>query len=715
MTAAHSGSRHSLWPASLLVRPAVLLWLMWLPHVGLAQSATDRNENGENAPSAATMAAADHRTSVVGFAAELPKVLLSDVPIGTLTLRAVDADGETVTTFAGTVPVEGLRQTDRSGKSQPLREIEFHNGTAVVRSDLSRGERIYLTASRLTVGEGTSEQTVIPVTVIWRWLALAPPLVAILLAIVLREVVTSLVIALFSGALILSGWDPVQGLLLMLEQDVVGQVVEQDGGDPFHMTVIAFTLCMGAMVGIMQSSGGTAALVTRMGRFTGTRRRTQLATWIAGLVVFFDDYANTLLVGSMMRSITDRARVSREKLAFLVDATAAPVAGLAIISTWVGVELGYIREVYEQLGLSGDAYSIFLQTLPWRVYPLLLLGFVLMVCLSGRDFGPMRTAEQQALAAPASPADALTADSQAAATQAAETRTAEASQPTGSLLTGLLPIAVLLAVVSFGLWYTGTNGLAAANAERAAAGEPLQALSLWTLLDAANPNRVLLVSSFLAAAVAMACAACQRTHPLHDLAQGGLDGAGQMLPAVVVLVLAWGISSQCSPARLNTAGVLIELTHGLLPAAGMPALTFLMAAGISLATGSSWSTMGLLMPLSVGVTFHLLVADGGTVPGDHPLLLGTVGAVLAGSIFGDHCSPISDTTVLSSAAAGCDHLQHVLTQLPYAGAVGAVSLLCCYIPAGLGLPVWFTLPVAGLLLYAMLRLLGRPLEESAEI
>ncbi|MCA9116289.1 MAG: Na+/H+ antiporter NhaC family protein [Planctomycetaceae bacterium] len=677
---------------------------MWLPHVGLAQSATDRNENGEYAPSAATMAAADHRTSVVGFAAELPKVLLSDVPIGTLTLRAVDADGETVTTFAGTVPFEGLRQTDRAGKSQPLREVAFHNGTAVVRSDLSRGQRVYPTADRLTVGQGAALETAIPLEITWRWLALAPPVVAILLAIVLREVVTSLVIALYSGALILSGWDPVQGLLLMLEQDVVGQVVEQDGGDPFHMTVIAFTLCMGAMVGIMQSSGGTAALVTRMGRFTGTRRRTQTATWIAGLVVFFDDYANTLLVGSMMRSITDRARVSREKLAFLVDATAAPVAGLAIISTWVGVELGYIREVYEQLGLSGDAYSIFLQTLPWRVYPLLLLGFVLMVCLSGRDFGPMRAAEQQALAAApdlpqaVKPADSETADPQTA----------------GSLLTGLLPIAVLLAGVSFGLWYTGTNGLAAANAERAAAGEAVQALSLWTLLDAANPNRVLLVSSFLAAAVAMACAACQRTHPLHDLAQGGLNGAGQMLPAVVVLVLAWGISSQCSPARLNTAGVLIELTHGLLPATGMPALTFLMAAGISLATGSSWSTMGLLMPLSVGVTFHLLAASGSPIPGDHPLLLGTVGAVLAGSIFGDHCSPISDTTVLSSAAAGCDHLQHVLTQLPYAGAVGAVSLLCCYIPAGLGLPILFTLPVAALLLYGLLRLAGSRLEESAE-
>ena len=685
------------------LRPVATVCLLLLPQPGFAGE-TAPPDHDATPPASAVPLASPATGEVVRFTADLPSVLLNDVPVGELTLRAVDADGQPVTSFSDSVPVRGLLHAGRGETPQPLEEVRFENGTASFTSDPSTGRRFYLAAGELLVGAGTAGETSIPLRTTWRWLALAPPLVAIALAIVLREVVSALVLALFCGALILTGGDVVAGLLMMLEQDMVGQVVALDGGEPFHMTVIAFTLLMGAMVGVMQRAGGTSALVHCFGRFTGTRRRAQLTTWLAGLVVFFDDYANTLLVGSTMRPVADRARISREKLAFLVDATAAPVAGLAIISTWVGVELGYIRDIYAQLGLGGDVYSLFLQTLPWRVYPLLLLLFVLLMGLTGRDFGPMRKAEQQALDAtgirppltdePLEPADSTPAPHTASIR---------------SLVTGLLPIAVLLAGVSFGLWWTGSTGLATTNAERTAAGQPELAMSLGNLLDAASPNRVLLVSSFLAAAVAVVCAGGQRTHSLHAIVEGGLNGVSQMLPAIVVLVLAWGISSQCGPARLNTAGVLVELAHGLLPAAGMPALTFVMAAGISLATGSSWSTMGLLMPLSVGLTFHLLAAAGGTVPPDHPLLLGTVGAVLAGSIFGDHCSPISDTTVLSSAAAGCDHLQHVFTQLPYAAVVGGVSLLCCYIPAGLGLPVLVTLPVAGVLLYLVLRLLGEPL------
>ncbi len=548
--------------------------------------------------------------------------------------------------------------------------------------------------------------------------SLVPPLLAIVLAIVFRNVLVALFLAIWSGAVLLS--DPghdwatrtVLGLLHSIDTIIVGELA-----DSSHLMIVLFTLFLGSLIGVMSGSGGTAALVERLTPLTSTRRGAQVTTWLLGLVIFFDDYANTLLLGSTMRPVTDRQRISREKLAFLVDATAAPVAGLAIVSTWVGFEVGLIGDAFRTLAdssgvaLSTDAYGTFLATLPFRFYPVLLLCFVMMAAWTGRDFGPMLAAERRAWAA--------TSASRRHTTSGTIPDSAEA---TGSLWNALVPLVVLLAFLVIGFVWTGWRGYYAA-AEIDSASVP----TVWQIVSNAESNRVLLVSSFLASVVAAVMTLLPRRpnalldkpavapsrYSLNEAVDMWLEGAKSMLLGVCVLVLAWAVARVCDADHLNTAGFLVQQTTGYLSAAWMPTIAFLLAAVVSFATGSSWATMGLLIPLMIPMLFDLLVSAGiETNHAAHPLMLATIGSVLAGSIFGDHCSPISDTTVLSSIAADCDHLDHVATQLPYALCVAAVSVVCGTIPAGMGWGGWWLLPIGLVVTCGVVRVLGRRVERG---
>ncbi len=518
------------------------------------------------------------------------------------------------------------------------------------------------------------------------WTAVLPPLLAIGLALALRQVVVALAVGVWLGASLAAG-DPASGLLRAVDAHVVGVVADSD-----HASVIVFTLLLGGMVGLIARAGGAHGLAEQVTRLATDRRRGQLAGWGLGLVVFFDDYANSLLVGTSMRPITDRLRISREKLAFLVDATAAPVASLAVISSWIGVEVGAIAQQYSRLGLDGDAYRVFLQTIPYRFYPILMLVFGLALVLSRRDFGPMRRAERRAL----EQGQPAAAGARPAADFADERLEPPADKPR-RWINAALPVAVVVIAVFAGMWLDGRNALLAA--------EPTAAPSWLDAFAAGDSYRALLWAAALGGLCALVLALAQRLLTLAQAMEAWLAGLRSMLLAVVILVLAWSLGSVCD--TLGTGDWLVAALGDWLPAGLLPAAVFLAAALVAFATGSSWGTMGLLFPLVIPLA-------AGLDSGDQAVLLGSISSVLAGAVWGDHCSPISDTTIISSLAASCDHIDHVRTQLPYALLVGLVALVVGDLGCGLGwYPPWLALLLGAALVVGAVFLLGRTLSTRA--
>lgn len=595
------------------------------------------------------------------FRLESPSIVLQDIPVPTLRIVAVTVDGSPDSTFSEECRIQGVQYLVNG---VPEKLPAFEKGVLELHTDRIQSRLVILNSSEVTVTDPNGNDTVIlSVRRLPGWVSLIPPLLAIILAIWWQEVVSALLLAAVAGMLLLAD-TPFQGIVETVDPLILTTLTSSG-----NVQVILFTMLLGAMIGMMAGSGGSQALVATMTTFVKTRRQGQVLTWVLGLAVFFDDYGNTLLVGSTMRPIVDRLRISREKLAYLVDSTAAPVAGLALISTWVGVEVGYLQTAYEAVGLPTETiYQTFVATLPYRLYPLLTLIFVGQIAWTGRDFGAMRKAEFECLSQPAEsePANCWSNPGQKSLARHA-----------------FIPLTTLCISLAVALW-----------------------------IDFNSSSRALLLASLAATFSAVLSIVGSRTLPLGRTIGMGIEGMQQMLPAVVVLVLAWSLGTVCNPEHLNTAGYLVETMGDQLSPRWLPLITFLLAAVVSFSTGTSYGTMGLLIPLAVGVEFQLLLEQ--EIPllqiTNHPLMLGTIGAVLAGAIFGDHCSPISDTTVLTSAATGCDHLSHVRTQLPYALTVGAVSILFGFIPIALGLhPLW-AIMLSALAQYVIIRISGRESE-----
>lgn len=653
---------------------------------------------------AAPAAGDELRIDDARYRIEVPDVVLTDVPVEWVTISALDADGKTDESFNGRPLIEGITLIVK-GRDTAL--PRFENGVLELTTDLAVGRKVYITDSTIVVDPDSRRRAERFVWRTLRWFSLVPPVLAILLAVWLRNVIIALFVGVWSGVVILYHGDLATAFVRTLDTFLINELIQSDSPGHSHMLIVLFTMLLGATVGVMTGGGGTAALVSSLARFTQKREHAQLMTWALGLVIFFDDYANTLMVGSTMRPVTDRLKISREKLAFLVDSTAAPIAGLAIVSTWVGVEVSYIADTYSRLGLGSDAYSVFLYTIPYRFYPLHLVVFVWLIAYSGRDYGSMLKAETRALK--------LSQLTRPGAVVPGDTESATAGMsPRRELLrNALVPLSVLLGAIVVGLWWTGTAGLEAANRAARAAGEPEIATSLFSILDNTDPNRVLFLSSFIASLAALTMAVASNALTLPEAMNAWASGAKSMFFALLILVLAWGVATVCDENHLNTAGFLVELSRGSLAVNWMPMLAFVLAAAVSFATGSSWSTMGLLMPLFISVTYYLLVDLNEGHDPNHQLLLATIGGVLAGSIFGDHCSPISDTTVLSSAASACDHIDHVTTQIPYAVSVALVALLFGYVPVGFGYSPLILLPLALLVLFLLVQFLGRSPEDFA--
>ena len=518
------------------------------------------------------------------------------------------------------------------------------------------------------------------------WLSILPPVCAIVIALLFKRVIPALLVGVVLGAWLIEGltvsgfW---RGLLSSFEVYVLNALANRD-----HADILLFTMMIGGMVGIISRNGGMQGLVNTIARWADSARHAALATASMGMAVFFDDYANTLVVGNTMRPVTDSKGISREKLAYIVDSTAAPVACIALVTTWIGYEVGLIGDSLSQIdGIDMDAYILFLHTIPYSFYPLLAIIFVFMVCWSGKDFGPMLAAEKRARLerGPRIPDEMPQENNDSGPIAAVEGRPHRA-------INAILPVVVLIGSVLVGLYVTGTQALEKESAD------------MRDIIGASDSYRALLWASFLSVLCASILSMAQRILDLEAVVDAWYRGMRSMIMALIILILAWALGETTD--ILRTADFLVSKLGETLPAFTLPVIVFLLAAGTGFATGSSWGAMGILIPLVLPLTWAVLQSQGLANPEHMHILYSAISAVLAGAVWGDHCSPISDTTILSSLSSGCDHVEHVRTQLPYALLVGLTALFACSLPVALGMPWWLGLMIGVLILAVLLRAFG---------
>ena len=493
--------------------------------------------------------------------------------------------------------------------------------------------------------------------------SLLPVLLAITLALWTRQVLISLGAGLLAGAALLVGLRPHTALLTAVDPLILDAIADRS-----HVKVTLFSVFIAATVAIAGRAGATRALVDRVAAVATTRRSGMVASWLAGMIVFFDDYANCLVVGAGMRSLTDRLRISREKLAYIVDSTAAPVATVALVSTWVGFEVGLIDEALRTAGQTTQAYAFFIDGLAHRSYPWVAIMLTGLVCWTGRDFGPMLQAERRALATP----EAVAPEAHAAAA--------------GRPALALIPIGAMVVVTA---WSIASQGREKAAPDAA----------LFEIIGGADGYDAMLHGSLAGLLLALVLTIGTRTLSIEGTLTAALDGARELVEPLAVLFCAWGLSTVIG--HLGAARFVIGLLGDSVPGWSLPTLVFLVGAVISFATGTSFGTMGVLMPLAVPLAFQI----------DPEVAVVTTAAVLSGAVWGDHCSPISDTTILSATGSGCELGAHTRTQLPYALMGGAISVVCGTLPAGFGAPGWLTLLLSALCVGLAVRVWGQRAED----
>ena len=601
---------------------------------------------------------------------------VGDLPVD-LVIRAVDRDGKAVEGFCGTARVSGVSRPGAgdSGDAAPVSETPaFQGGVATL-------EGVLLTAPEVTVEAGEVRGAYAPdLRQLPGFLSILPPLFAILVAIAFRQALVALLAGIWLGALFIHGYDPLTALLRTFDTYLPRTLV-----DSGHAAIILFTVALGGMVGILSKSGGTRALVDLVARRARTRRSGLITSWAAGLVVFFDDYANCLLVGGTLRPLTDRLKISREKLAYVVDSTAAPIATVALISTWIGYQVGLLDDLF-----GGGGYDLFLDILPYSFYSFFTLAFVLALAVTRRDFGPMLRAERRAVAG-----EVLRPGAQPLMDRELTEMTAEGE---GGWINAVLPIASVVVFVLVGLYASG----------RAAVDDP--DAGLRAIIAAADAYAVLLWASFGASLVALATALGTRSLRFGQALEAWVTGAKSMLMAVMILVLAWGIGAICQEHLQTGPWVLSQFDPS---PQWLPVMTFLACAFIAFATGTSFSTMAIVLPIAGPMAWALTGEGSGLDPAVADTIRhATLSAVLGGAVFGDHCSPISDTTIMSSMASASDHVDHVRTQMPYAATCALAAALVGYIPAGFGVSPLITLPLGIAALVGLLFVIGRRAEAS---
>ena len=508
-------------------------------------------------------------------------------------------------------------------------------------------------ASPLTVLAADAEETYQPALYATIW-ALLPPLVAIVLALITKEVYSSLFVGIVVGALIYSGFK-FEGTVTQIFEGGIIKVLS----DSYNVGILIFLVILGSVVCMMNKAGGSAAFGRWASKKIHTRVGAELAAIVLGILIFIDDYFNCLTVGSVMRPVTDRHHVSRAKFAYLIDATAAPVCIIAPISSWAAAVSGFVE--------GQDGLAIFVRTIPYNFYAILTIVMMVGMVLMKTEFGAMRTHE----------INALNGDLYTTSARPYENATDdETPNPRGKVIDLVIPIAVLVICCVISMIYTGGF---------------FSGTDFVTAFSQSDASTGLAMGSAFGLVFAIIFYMIRRVINFRDCMACIPDGFKAMVPAIMILTFAWTLK-----AMTDSLGAAVFVEEAMRSVAGgieviLPAIIFLVGCGLAFATGTSWGTFGILIPIVVAV-FEKSSPE---------MMIISMSACMAGAVCGDHCSPISDTTIMASAGAQCDHVTHVSTQLPYAIVAAAVSFVT-YIVAGFVKTAWIALPVGIVLMLVVL-------------
>ncbi len=544
--------------------------------------------------------------------------------------------------------------------------------------------------------------------------SLLPPMVAILLAFTTKNVVVSLLVGIFSATYLIAIQSCSPCVALGRSFVIFTQRALEVVAKPGNAGILLQCGAIGGLVALLAVSGGIRAIAELFVKFAKGAASSQIVTWALGLFIFFDDYANVQIRGPIVRPITDRNRVSREKLSFILDATAAPIAGIALISTWIGTELSYIESGLADAGLDStyQAYSIFVSSIPYRFYNLLMLAFIFLSAVTLRDFGAMYKAELLARKgylrdmnlklvtvedAMNGASDGLLSETIKGDESSRESRTSGIWE----ILMALIPILVLI-TSAFGFFYSSGRAaiIESGDADRIVSIQGFSAASIRNVLGAADASISIFQAAVLAGLVAFVMIVASRRLSANEAVSAWFSGVKSLTFTFVILILAWTLSTCIGKDYLGAAKFLVGSLSGGTPAFLLPTLIFVLAAIVSFSTGTSYGTMAIITPLAIPFANAL-------VPHDYSYLVLATSAVLTGAIFGDHSSPISDTTILSATSARCGMLEHVGTQIEYALYVAAISIVFGFLPAGLGVPIWAALPVSLVAVLVLLLVKGK--------
>ena len=514
--------------------------------------------------------------------------------------------------------------------------------------------------------------------VIRAWISILPPIIAIVLAFLTKSIVPSIFVAIWFGSWAidgLTGSGLVTGLLNSFNIFILNTILDRD-----HSIIALFTLMLGGMVGIIYQNGGMHGIIKLLIKKADTPKKGQISIWLFGLIIFFDDYSNTLIVGNTSRLICDKLGISREKLAYIVDSTSAPLATVAVITTWIGFQISIISDSVKNIEhISESAYILFINSIPYSFYPFLALFLVGLVVTTGKDIGPMVEAEIQARA-----------NKNKKIERTINNESGELSVKQNiphRAINAVLPIAVLVVSMFYFIFSSGKGD------------------TIKDILGTADTFSALMHSTLLSAFMAAILSLGQRILSLNETFEAWYNGLKFMMMGLIVLVLAWALADISK--ELHTADYIISVLGDKIPIQALPAVVFFIAGLTAFGSGSSWGVMAILMPLVIPLCFAIMENSSGSYAENMHILYSTIACVLTGAVWADHCSPISDTTILTSMASGCELMDHVKTQMPYALISGAIALFVGTLPAGFGVPWWMLLFLGFIFLFIIINVYGR--------
>lgn len=495
--------------------------------------------------------------------------------------------------------------------------------------------------------------------------SLVPAVVAIVLALITKEVYSSLFAGIVMGALFYASFNVETATLHVLETGIVGSLT-----DSYNAGNLVFLVLLGTLVCLMNKAGGSAAFGQWAIEHIKTRVGAQLATIALGCIIFVDDYFNCLTVGSVMKPVTDKHNISRAKLAYLIDATAAPICIIAPVSSWAAAVTAYLD--------GGDGFTVFIQTIPYNFYAILTIVMMITIVSMNKDYGPMKLHEENAK----NNGDLFTTG-----TKVTEETVMDGAGKNGKVIDLVIPITVLITSCIIGMIYTGGF---------------FDGVDFVTAFADTDASLGLAIGSLFGLLITIVYYSIRRIISFKDCMECIPEGFKAMVPAILILTFAWTLKTMTSSlgATEFVEAIMESSAAGLMNL--LPAIIFLVACFLAFSTGTSWGTFGILIPIVAGVFGEV----------NYELMVISISACMAGAVCGDHCSPISDTTIMASAGAQCNHVNHVSTQLPYAITVAAVSFVT-YIIAGFVQSAWIALPIGIVLMLGTMFVINKVVKDEA--